>query len=223
MSAVAPYIVHVGYVLMLGAFLARDVLWLRSLLSCAQMLVVIYAFHSGVLSIAAWNLLFAVINAVWAGVILAERRKVALPPELRPVYTRHFAALTPQEFLRLWGQAHRETIRDRQLVRAGSRPDSLYFLLKGVLRVSRDGVLVTDLPSGYFAGEMSLLTGDPAIADVDAIGAVEVMRWSTAELHATRERAPLLWTKIQSVLGHDIVEKLQRTPARAAAGEPELV
>jgi CRP-like cAMP-binding protein len=76
--------------------------------------------------------------------------------------------------------------------------------------VSRNAANVFDLPAGHFVAEMSLLTGDAANADVDAVEGVEVVRWATADLRELRQRNPSLWTKIQSVIGHDLVEKIQR-------------
>jgi hypothetical protein len=64
---------------------------------------------------------------------------------------------------------------------------------------------------------MSLITGQPANADVDAVGEVEVIRWSARDVRGLRERSPGLWTKIQSVLGYDLVEKIRRGDERLAA------
>ena len=200
-------IVHVGYSLMLCALVARDVLWLRALLVGAQSLIATYAWRIGVPSIAAWNVLFVVINTLWVIRILRERRRVVLPRELRGLYQRHFAALTPPEFLRLWNQGRRHTVQDARFATAGGYPDALFFLVHGTARVSKDGAHITDLSPGYFIAEMSLLTGDPANADVDAVGAVDVVSWPIADLRAIRQANPVLWTKIQSVLGHDIVAK----------------
>jgi hypothetical protein len=61
---------------------------------------------------------------------------------------------------------------------------------------------------------MSLLTGETANADVDAIDSVDVMRWQTRDLRDLRQRNPSLWAKIQSVIGHDLVEKIQRGEKR---------
>jgi len=205
------YLVHVGYVVTLCAFLARDILHLRGLLVVAQTIVATYAFLIGVQAIGAWNSLFACINIVWVVQILRARRAVHLPPDLRALYERHFAAMAPPEFIRWWKMGHRETMRERRLTWAGSKPESLFFLLSGSVRVSRDGTPVTDLPAGYFVAEMSLLTGSPANADVDTIGDVEVMRWATADLRALGDRNPILWTKIQSAIGHDLVEKIRRS------------
>jgi len=211
------YLIHVGYIITLAAMLARDILLLRSLLIAAQVIVATYAFSMAVWPIAIWNSLFCVINVIWVILILRDRRKLALPPDLQPIYERRFTAMTPREFLRWWETGRRETVRDQRLASAGQRPDSLYFLVKGEARVSRGQVAVTDLPAGFFVAEMSLITGQPANADVDAVGEVEVVRWSAKDVRGLRERSPGLWTKIQSVLGYDLIEKIRRGDERLAA------
>ncbi|MEQ1868751.1 MAG: cyclic nucleotide-binding domain-containing protein [Vicinamibacterales bacterium] len=209
-------IANLGYFLMLCAFITRDLLSLRSLLLAAQALIVVYAWATGLRVIVAWNTLFFCINAVMIWQIFRERRRVELPEELRLLYEQHFAAMTPQEFLRLWTHGREERLDSRPLIREGSRPDSLYYLLDGVAHVSREGQPVTILSPGAFIGEMSLLTGEAANADVDAVGVVRVRRWSRDELLAIAGRTPLLWTRIQSVLGRDIVEKIRNSEVRRA-------
>lgn len=208
-------IVHVGYSLMLCALVARDVLWLRALLVGAQSLIAIYAWRLGVSSITAWNVLFVVINSLWVLRILRERRGVTLPESLRAIHGDHFAALTPPEFLRLWNQGRRMSFSGR-LTTAGEYPESLFFLLNGSVRVSQGGTLIAELPPGYFIGEMSLLTGEPANADAEAGDVLEVISWPTAELRAIRQQNPVLWTKVQSVLGHDVVAKIQLRTSRVS-------
>jgi hypothetical protein len=115
-------IVHTGYALMLLALVARDVLWLRALLIGAQSLIATYAWLAGVPAIAAWNVLFVVLNTVRVTAIIRERRAVSLPPDLVEVYDRHFAALTPPEFLRWWQQGHREALENVRLARQNETP-----------------------------------------------------------------------------------------------------
>lgn len=205
-----PYLVHLGYALMLSAFLAQDVLWLRGLLACAQSVLATYGWTQGLQGIAGWNLVFLSVNAIWVVQILRERRAVQLPPDVQSLYRQHFAALTPPEFLRFWRQGTRERVTGVALARAGTSPESLFFLMSGTVRVTRGGAPIADLSAGFFVAEMSLLTGDPATADADAVGEVELVRWSVVELLAIRQRNPMLWTRIQSVIGHDLVEKIQR-------------
>jgi CRP-like cAMP-binding protein len=202
---------------MLCGLIARDVLYLRSLLVFAQIGIGVYAWGNGVPVIAAWNLLLVCINTFVSVQIVRERRSVVLPAPLQRLYDKHFSALTPPEFLRWWRQGQRETLDNEPLARAGQQPDWLYFLLDGTVRVSRDGQRVVDLPSGYFVAEMSLLTGRAANADVDASGTIEVVRWPRRDLQELRMRNPILWTKVQSVIGHDLVEKIRLGESRASA------
>jgi CRP-like cAMP-binding protein len=210
-------VANIAYVLMLCAFIARDVLYLRLLLVMAQAIIAFYSWHNGVLVIAGWNVVFVAINCAMTVQILRERRAVTLPAELTALYERHFAALSPAEFLRWWHQGERQTISDQRLVSAGERPEWLYFLLSGSVSVSRRDAPITSLPAGYFVAEMSLLTGAPANADVHTAGSIDVIRWSTASLHDLRQRKPALWTKIQSAIGHDLVEKIRLGEERAHA------
>jgi CRP-like cAMP-binding protein len=199
------------------AFVTRDVLRLRALLVAAQALVVVYTWLAGVPVIAAWNVLYVSVNAWMAIQLLQERRAVTLPADLRRLYDRHFSALSPGEFLRWWALGERTSLDTAVLARSGERPDWLYFLLDGRVRVSRGGETVTELPAGYFVGEMSLLTDRPANADVESAGPVVAQRWPRTALAAIRDRDPKLWTRIQSVIGHDLVEKIHRAGRSAGA------
>jgi hypothetical protein len=212
------YAANAAYLLMLGAFVTRDMLRLRALLACGQGLLMLFAWRSGVVSLAGWNALFLTINAAMAVRVLRERRAVRLPPDLQALHDRHFAALSPAEFLDWWGQGHRERLDGVALTRTGRWPEGLYFLLEGRVRVSRDDDAVVELPAGFFVGEMSLLTNRPASADVDALGPVEVMRWTRGDLLALREASPTLWVRIQSVLGYDLVEKVRVWELRSRGG-----
>lgn len=218
------YLANFAYVLMLCAFVTRDVLYLRILLVIAQSVVVLYTWSNGVRLVSGWNLLFAAINTYMAVQILKARRAVTLPDDLRELHAVHFAALSPAEFLRFWQMGERVTLDRERMAREGTTPDWLYFLLDGRAAVTRHGQSLLELSSGCFVCEMSLLTGEAANADVDVTGVAHVMRWPTASLQTLRLRDAPFWTKIQSAIGHDLVEKIRRTetpahlvPARPAA------
>jgi CRP-like cAMP-binding protein len=213
-----PLLGNLAYGLMACAFVMRDALRLRTLLVVSQLLVIAYTLMAGVPVIAAWNVLYISVNAYMAMQLLNERRAVTLPAHLRALYDRHFSALSPGEFLRWWALGERVSLGDAPLTRDGERPEWLYFLLDGRVRVSRGGETITELPAGYFVGEMSLVTDRPANADVHTSGPVAVQRWPREGLAAIRERDPKLWTRIQSVIGHDLVEKIHRGERSGATG-----
>jgi CRP-like cAMP-binding protein len=216
----ALYLVHFGYLLQLFALLARDVLWLRGILVVAQSVLAAYAFLRGpeFLPYVYWNALFVLINLYWVARLLRERAAILLPEELRETYERHFAALAPPEFLRLWREGHRGALTDAQLVREDTVPEALYFLLAGEVTVCSQGRELARLGPGNFVAEMSLLTGERTTADVHALGAIEYMAWSAPILARLRTRDPMLWSKVQSVLGHNLVEKIRRAAQYAGLG-----
>lgn len=212
------YLVHTGYSLMLCALLARDILWLRTILILAQGNLAAYAYSNHLYSISFWNWAFVIINAIWVFRIIRERRAVELPAELKTLYEKHFAALTAIEFQRMWSWAERRTDHDIQFVAEGQYPDALYFLLSGTAAVCQGKRQIALLQSGTFIAEMSLLTGKFTTADVIARGEVEYMVWPALRLQRVRNNDPVLWTKIQSVIGCDLVEKIRLSTLSAAEG-----
>lgn len=202
------YLVHIGYSLMFWALLVRDIVWLRGLLIAAQASLALYAMMLGLFGISLWNWIFVLVNAAWIMRIRREREQATIPPLLQPLYERHFSVLLPHEFLRFWQRGRQRSGSDIQWIKRGEQPDALHFLLDGCATVSRDNEAVAVLQPGSFIGEMSLLSGEPTTADVKADGEVEYMSWSARQLKRIRRRDPKLWTKIQSVIGLDLVRKI---------------
>jgi len=205
------YLVHFGYLVMLAGFLARDMLQLRSFLFVAQVCVSAYAWIRGVHEIAVWNGIFAAINAAWTAKLILQRRAVRLPDELVDLHERYFSALTAPELMRFWKLGTRWTVIDEALTREGQRPEWLYFILQGEAVIRQRGRDIVKLGAGSFIAEMSLLTGEPATADAANLGRTLVMRWPVQQLLDIRARNPAFWGKIQSVLGRDLVAKIQRS------------
>lgn len=201
--------VHAGYFLMLVGLAVRDVLWLRGVLVVAQLMLALYASRMGTWSVAGWNALFVVINLTWAVILIRERRAVALPANLKSIHERHFFALPPGEFLRWWRGGRAATLAaGTVLTIEGGLPDALYFVTSGVARVSHRASPVIDLGAGHFVGEMSLITGRAATADVVAATPLSVRTWPIADLHTLRDRDPVRWSHLQSAIGQDLVVKL---------------
>lgn len=213
------YLVHLGYLLQLVALLARDVLWLRALLAVAQSVVAVYAISRGVMAIAGWNLVLVSINTYWVVRILRERRAVAIPEALRQTYEAHFAALRAGEFLRFWELAEVRQVHAAELTREGQTPDALYWLSSGGLIMEKWGQPQRRVQAPCFVGEMSLLTGRAASATVRLVGDAELRAWPRAVLERLQRQQPMLWARVQSVLGLDLVYKIQREEARYLPAE----
>jgi hypothetical protein len=208
------YFVHFGYLLMLAGLVARDILVLRCLLLGAQIILALYAVSIAVPAITAWNIVFAIINLVWIGRIVRERRATHVPVEWQAIHERHFSAMSPAEFLRWWRLGRTETIHAQPLTCEGVTPASLYFVLSGTAKVRRGEIELSQLGPGSFVGEMSLVTGRAANADVEPLGEVTVRQWDRTDVEALQARDLAMWTKIQSAIGVDLVAKIGRGDER---------
>ena len=213
------YLVHLGYLLQLVALLARDVLWLRGLLALAQSVVAVYAISRGVVAIAGWNLVLVAINSFWVLRILRERRAVTIPASLQDIYQAHFAALRASEFLRFWNLAEVRQAHALELTREGCVPEALYWLSNGNLSMEKWGHPPRRVQTPCFVGEMSMLTGRPASATVRLTGDGELRAWPRPVLERMQRQQPVLWARVQSVLGLDVVYKIQREEARYGLAE----
>lgn len=202
-------LVNAGYTLMLMGFIARDVLWLRCFLVLGQASVVVYSLHKAAVPVAAWNALFALINLGYVIHIVSERRKISLPPELCDLYETVFAAFTPVEFQHFWKQGALKKIESGTLIYEGEMQNELMCLLAGQVRVEKNAHVLAHLGRGRFLAEMSFLNNEPSSANVLTEGLVDYIAWDIARLRRWQREQPALWIKLQSVLGHDLIEKLK--------------
>ncbi|MGJ8668205.1 MAG: cyclic nucleotide-binding domain-containing protein [Oceanococcus sp.] len=211
-------IVHLGYLLQLSALMASDVLMLRIMLAIAQAVVASYAFSRGVHAIAGWNLVLIGINSYWVVRILRERRAVTIPAELQDIYQQHFAALSAGDFLRFWATAEPPGPLPKALTQEGEVPKALYWLADGSIQLSKQGQQERPLQTPGFVGEMSVLTNRSANATVSPGEDVsQWFCWTRETLDKMRATQPVVWSRLQSAMGLDLVRKIQREEARYSA------
>ncbi len=211
-------IVHLGYLLQLSALMASDVLLLRLLLAVAQTVVATYAISRGVHAIAGWNAVLVGVNIYWVFRILRERRAVSIPSELIEIYEQHFAALSAGEFLRFWAMGEKPAQLPEALTYEGEVPEALYWLADGSIQLDKQGQPPRTLQTPCFVGEMSVLTNRSANATVTASEDVSrCYRWPRSALDKMRLNQPVVWSRLQSAMGLDLVRKIQREEARYSA------
>jgi CRP-like cAMP-binding protein len=86
-----------------------------------------------------------------------------------------------------------------RVVHQGLPSGGLYVILDGAAAVVRDGAERTVLRPGDFFGEASILTGDPAIADVVAQGDLHCAVADSGELYALLRRFPSIAIRMLEV------------------------
>ncbi len=208
----APLLVHAANACFLLAYLVRDILKLRVLTLFAGFFLLAFhlTFQPPAWGFVAWQVLFSGIQVVQVKRLMDERRPVPLSRDERLVRELCFSKLSAREVKQLCAVARFERHPpETRLVVRGEKPDALYLVLEGGVRVETAGQHVTSLGPGAFVGELCFLSGtvpgadaltsdDTAVASFDADGLRELM--------AAR---PELRAAIQSSLTRDLAHKLR--------------
>ena len=205
--------IHVANVLYLASYLVRDIFWLRILTVVAMCCLLPYFFTCGDEPLWApiiWQGLFLAVNLFQIGLLVHERWPRALRDEERQLYDQVFSDLTPGEFVKLLGVgAWRDASAAETLVADGSVVQDMMVLHGGEAEVRKGDKVLARLQPGQFVGEMSVLTGHKAGADVVTPGHARLMSWPQKDLEAFLDKHPSVSFKVRGVLGRDVVNKLR--------------
>jgi CRP-like cAMP-binding protein len=208
-----PIYLHLGNILFLGAYLVRDILWLRVITVVATLSLVMYYYccHATPMYEAiAWNSVFILVNVVQITLLFFERCPVYLGEEELRIYRSVFKSLTPREFVKLVQKASTGRVRPGEvLLEQGAHVDNLTLLVSGLAAVEVQGRRVAEVGDLQFLGEMAFLTQQPASARVVALERCDFLAWPIDDLRRLLESHVDLDAKIQRILGADLVSKLQ--------------
>ena len=202
-------LINIGYILMLGAFVVYDILWLRSILISAQIFLLSYGVFTDNYAVIFWNTLFVVINTVQVVYLIRQRRPIELPSDLLDLYEKYFKVMRRREFLYFWNMGSINKINDTLLIKQGEHQKEVSLILSGLVEVKNKGVKIAKLTRGSFIAEMSFLTGKSASADVYANGTVRYISWNQKKLKDCEKLNSQLLIKIQNILGKDLAEKVK--------------
>ena len=151
-------ILNIGYALTFIALAIREVLWLRTTLTAAQISLFTYHFfYADNLSAAFWTAIFVAVNTYNIIKILLERRPKMIPEEIRDLYDGIFESLTSGEFLYFWNMGTIKSVNDKYLIRSGEYQKNLLLVLSGSADVEVNGKPIANLTRGTFIAEISFL------------------------------------------------------------------
>ena len=134
-----------------------------------------------------------------------------------------FAPLTHEQRDELAARAAERIYgKGERIVRQGDTGGSMFVLHRGRVRVveASRGELAVLETGGYF-GEMSMLTGQPRSATVEAVEECQVLELTAASLREVALANPEVVTRISKVVAERQAD-LDRQKAEAAAGRPAV-
>jgi small-conductance mechanosensitive channel len=152
----------------------------------------------------------------------ASERIARVMEGLRPVDL--FAPLTSDQLMELAARAGERIFgRGEALVRQGEAGSSMFVITRGRVRVVEgSGRELAVLGAGSYIGEMSMLTGQPRSASVEAAEDCEAVELTAEALREAALVNPEVVTRIGAVVAARQAD-LERQKAEAAAGRPAVV
>jgi small-conductance mechanosensitive channel/CRP-like cAMP-binding protein len=135
-----------------------------------------------------------------------------------------FAPLTSEERAELAARAREQLFgRGETIVRQGDEGSSMFVVVRGRVRVvEASGRELAAFDAGGYFGEMSMLTGQPRSASVQAVDDCEVVELTAESLRSVALANPDVVTRISSVVAARRAD-LERQKAEHAADRAEAV
>jgi hypothetical protein len=204
------YFLHAANVLLLVAYSVRDILWLRLFAVTASLISIPYfLLQPAPLWVPiGWSSVFAAINLLQSWRLFVERRPVKLTSEEEQARRLFFGDLPPRKVLQVLSIGSWTTAElGEQLLERGKCPTVASLIVRGRVRVTKDGALLGNLVEGDIVGSALLLTGTSA--DVDAVvqEPSRVLRWDVETLERYLVANPEVRIVLQRHLARDLARK----------------
>ena len=205
------YIQHLGYLFTFLALSVKDMLRLRIILAIAQILLGFYQLSVLRFDVVIWNTIFTIVNIYHIVRIINERKIVFIPDEIKDIYNDIFNDFTSREFMNFWSLGEYKKSSDTLLIKEGEKQKHLYLILKGDVTVKRNKNILNTLGRGKFIAEMSLITDEPASANIYSNNNMEYITWNQTELKHFQSSNKNLWIKLHNILSKDLIDKIKTT------------
>ena len=205
---------NMAYIIFLFAFIARKIVWLRTLTVLGYIIGMPYFFfyfEKPLWINLGWTGLYTVINLVMLFLIYLESRPIKLSDMEQKIYDRTFKSLKPKEFKHLIDHGSLDELQpDVGLVTRDTHLEKLMLVVEGQAEVVLKNGDEVDIPAGGFIGEQSFITGENTSADV-ATGkeAAKILSWNSDSLRKYLEKKPHLKETLELILTSDVIHKLR--------------
>ena len=207
------YFIHAANILLLAAYSVRDILWLRVLAVASSLAAIPYFLLQPTPLWAAfgWSVVFTGINLLQTRRLVVERRPVKLTAEEKEVRRLVFPDLPPKKILQVIGVGTWVSASPgERLIVYGQPLESVALVVRGKVKVTREGQPLGELGPGEIVGSALLLSG--ARAEIDAVTTEDTrtLRWNAATLERYLDANPETRNLFQRHLARDLAGKVER-------------
>jgi Popeye protein conserved region len=207
------YFIHAANVLLLVAYSVRDILWLRLFAVGASLISIPYFVLQPTTLWAplSWSVVFAAINLLQSWRLYVERRPVKLTAEEEEIRRLVFRDLPPRKVLQVLSIGSWTMLEaGERVLERGKLPDAVSLIVRGKVRVMRDGRVLGELIAGDIVGSALIFSGVPADLDAVTVERVRTMRWQIGALQRYLDANPETRTVMQRHLARDLARKVER-------------
>jgi hypothetical protein len=206
------YFIHVANILLLVAYSVRDILWLRLFAVGASVVSIPYFLLQPATLWAplGWTVAFTGINLFQSWRLYRERQPIKLTAEEEEVRRLVFRDLPPRKVLQVlsigsWVTAEPGT----RMLQNGAVPDNVSLIVRGKVRVMKDGHVIGVLGAGQIVGSALILSGAQANVEAVAEDSVRSVRWQVGTLQHYLNANPDTRTVMQRHLARDLATKVE--------------
>ena len=213
------YFIHAANILLVVAYSVRDILWLRLFAVGAALISIPYFVLQPTTLWAplSWSVVFAAINLLQSWRLFIERRPVKLTPEEEYIRRLVFRDLPPRKVLQVLSIGSWTTLEvGQRLIEQGKLPETVSLIVRGKVRVTRDGRVLGDLIAGDFVGSALILSGIPAEVDAVTVEPGRAMRWEVGALQRYLTANPETRTVMVQHVARDLAAKVERVTAASS-------
>jgi len=207
-------LLNCAYIIVLTAYMAKKMVWLRLLTITGNILVLpyfLFFIEPPLWNSIGWACIYISINLVMLFYLYLESRPIELSDLEQNIYNMTFKSLEPRVFKKLIDHGSFEELQpDVSLVTRDSELDSLMYVVEGeaevVLRHGEELII----PTGGFIGEQSYITGEKTSADVKTgKEAAKIIRWNSEALRKHLKGKEALKDNLDLIFTADLIHKLR--------------
>jgi Popeye protein conserved region len=220
MNSINPnYFIHAANVLLVVAYSVRDILWLRLFAVGASLISIPYFVlqPTKLWAPLSWSVVFAAINLLQSWRLFIERRPVKLTSDEEDIRRLVFRDLPPRKVLQVLSIGSWTTLEvGQRLIEQGKLPETVSLIVRGKVRVTKDGRVLGDLIAGDFVGSALILSGIPAEVDAVTVESGRAMLWEVRALERYLTANPETRTVMLQHVARDLAAKVERVSAASS-------
>jgi CRP-like cAMP-binding protein len=164
-----------------------------------------------------WSVVFAAINLLQSWRLFMECREVKLTPGEEDIRRLVFRDLPPRKVLQVLSIGSWTTLEvGQRLIEKGKLPETVSLIVRGKVRITRDGGVLGDPIAGDFVGSALILSGIPAEADAVTVVPGRAMRWEVGVLERYLTANPETRTVLLQHVARDLAAKVERVTAASS-------